>query len=192
MNIKTLKLGPLETNCYILNIENDYIIIDPADNIDKITKNIKGNLIAILVTHYHFDHIGCLKELSNIYQVPIYDYKQSNQNVKIKKFQIKIIPFPGHKEDLVGFLFENKLFSGDFIFNGTIGRFDLPGGDLKEMQSSIKYLLKNYTELEIYPGHGEPTTLQKERNNLISYLWIRMTIINSFIKLNIIKINKQN
>lgn len=190
MNIKILKLGPLETNCYILNIENDYIVIDPADNINEITHSIKGNLKAILITHYHFDHIGCLKELSNQYHVPIYDHNHQNQNLKINKFQFKIIPLPGHKEDLVGFLFENKLFSGDFIFKGTIGRYDLPGGNLKEMQSSIKTILNNYTNLEIYPGHGEPTTLQKERNNLISYLWIRMTIINLFIKFNIIKINK--
>lgn len=170
MNIKTLKLGILETNCYILNKDNNYIVIDPADNLKEIQENIKGNLVAILVTHYHFDHIGCLKELASIYNARIYDKTNKNQTIKLKNLQFKIISLPGHKEDLVGFLFENTIFSGDFIFKGTIGRLDLPGGNLKEMQSSIKYILKNYDNLEIYPGHGEPTTLQKERDNLISYL----------------------
>ena len=70
--------------------------------------------------------------------VPIYDYKSINKEVNIEKFNFRIINFPGHKEDLVGFLFDNKLFSGDFIFEGTIGRTDLPGGNYKEMQESIK------------------------------------------------------
>ena len=81
-----------------------------------------------------------------------------------------MIAYPGHKEDLVGFLFDDKLFSGDFIFKGTIGRTDLPGGNFKEMQESIKKILEFKDELEIYPGHGQSTNLSNERKNLNSYL----------------------
>ena len=63
------------------------------------------------------------------------------QKLKKAKFKFKVIAYPGHKEDLVGFLFDDKLFSGDFIFKGTIGRTDLPGGNFKEMQESIKKIL---------------------------------------------------
>lgn len=170
MNIKTLKLGPLHTNCYILNIENEYIVIDPADNINEIKQSINGELKAILVTHYHFDHIGSLKELKQEYPVPIIDYNQKNEIIEFNKFKFKIISFPGHKEDLVGFLFDDKLFSGDFIFKDSIGRYDLPGGNFIKIQQSIKYILENFENITIFPGHGEKTTLKKERNNLISYL----------------------
>lgn len=191
MNIKTLVLGPLQTNCYILEKNNNYLIIDPADNPKEIEKHIKGKLEGILITHYHFDHINALPELIKKYNPQIYDYKTKEENIKLKEFNFKIIPLKGHKEDLVGFLFKDKLFSGDFIFENTIGRTDLPGGNYKEMQKSILKIL-NYQNLEIYPGHNNKTTLQKERDNLISYLWIRMIINNFLIKLNKIKINKQN
>lgn len=102
--------------------------------------------------------------------VPIYDYKSINKEVNIEKFNFRIINFPGHKEDLVGFLFDNKLFSGDFIFEGTIGRTDLPGGNYKEMQESIKKILSFKNDLQIYPGHGQSTNLSNERKNLNSYL----------------------
>ena len=63
------------------------------------------------------------------------------------------------------------VYSGDFIFENTIGRCDMPGGNYKQMQESIKYILENYQELEIYPGHGNKTYLSEEipqlKNNII-------------------------
>ena len=61
------------------------------------------------------------------------------------------------------------MFSGDFVFEGTIGRWDL-GGDFSLMQKSIKELLDNRTDYKIYPGHGNSTTLSSERNMLESYI----------------------
>ena len=60
MNIKILKVGYLAENCYILNINNDYLVIDPGDEYTRIKQEIKGNLLGVLITHYHFDHIGAL------------------------------------------------------------------------------------------------------------------------------------
>lgn len=170
MKVKRIVVGPLEENCYILNIDNNYLIIDPGDESKKILNEIKGNLLGILITHYHFDHIGALKDILNYKNVPIYDYKSINKEVKIMEFCFRIINFPGHKDDLVGFLFDNKLFSGDFIFEGTIGRTDLPGGNYKEMQESIKKILSFNDDIEIYPGHGPSTKLSSERKNLTYYL----------------------
>ena len=116
------------------------------------------------------DHIAALQDILDYKNVPIHDYKSINKEVNIEKFNFRIINFPGHKEDLVGFLFDNKLFSGDFIFEGTIGRTDLPGGNYKEMQESIKKILSFKNDLQIYPGHGQSTNLSKERKNLNSYL----------------------
>ncbi len=170
MKVKRIVVGLLEENCYILNIDNNYLIIDPGDESKKILNEIKGNLLGILITHYHFDHIGALKDILNYKNVPIYDYKSINKDVNIEKFNFRIINFPGHKDDLVGFLFDNKLFSGDFIFEGTIGRTDLPGGNFNEMQESIRNILLFNDNLEIYPGHGPSTKLSSERKNLAYYL----------------------
>lgn len=166
MNIKILTVGYLEENCYILNINNDYIVIDPGDEYDKIRREIKGNLLGVLITHYHFDHIGALKTILNDYTPKLYDINNFQKQNSIGPFKFEMIKTPGHKEDCVSYLFEDKLFSGDFIFENTIGRWDLPGGNYKKMQESIKYILENYKELEIYPGHGNKTYLSKETNQL--------------------------
>lgn len=170
MNIKTVVVGHLQENCYILSIDNDYLIIDPGAEANKIINEIHGNLLGILITHTHDDHIGALKDILKYKNVPIYNYLNKNQNIEILEFKFKVIDFPGHKEDLVGFLFNNKLFSGDFIFKGTIGRTDLPGGNFKEMQHSIIKILSSKEDLIIYPGHGETTTLYKEKENLLTFL----------------------
>ncbi len=170
LNIKTLVVGNLLENCYILNIDNDYLIIDPGDEAKTILNHIHGNLLGVLITHYHKDHYSALNDILKYKNVPVYDYKDADKEITISKFKFKVIAYPGHKEDLVGFLFDDKLFSGDFIFKGTIGRTDLPGGNFKEMQESIKKILAFKDELEIYPGHGQSTNLSNERKNLNSYL----------------------
>ena len=63
MNIKRVVVGSLEENCYIVEKNNKCIIIDPGDEADKIISNITCEVVGILITHYHFDHIGALDEL---------------------------------------------------------------------------------------------------------------------------------
>ena len=66
MNIKKLVVGLYQENCYFLTINNDLLIVDPGDEfkkIDNIIKNNNYNLLGILITHAHFDHIGALEEL---------------------------------------------------------------------------------------------------------------------------------
>jgi hypothetical protein len=54
-------VGPLETNCYILSIDNKCLVIDPGDEYNKIKEVIGNNdVLGVIVTHYHFDHIGAL------------------------------------------------------------------------------------------------------------------------------------
>jgi len=171
MNIEIVKVGFLETNCYILSKDNDYLVIDPGDEFEKIDSHIKGNLVGIIITHYHFDHIGALDDLVNKYHVNVYDINNLNEGLnKIGNFEFRVYYTPGHKSDLISILFDNYLFSGDFIFESSIGRTDLPTGNFKEMQDSIRKILKLDDNIIIYPGHGEETTMKKERNNLNSYL----------------------
>ena len=170
MKIKVLRVGFLETNCYILSKDGKCIVIDPGDEYERIINAIDGELVAVLVTHYHFDHIGALPKVVEDYGVPVIDINNYKDSYSIGGFYFEMIKTPGHKDDLVSYKFGDKLFCGDFIFEGTIGRCDLPGGDFKVMQDSIRYIINFYEDLVIYPGHGDATTLKREITNLKSYL----------------------
>lgn len=165
MKKKKIVTGNLEENCYILYDNNDCVVIDPGDDYSLISEQIsKYNLLAILITHYHEDHVGALKDLLNENKVPIYDYKSSNKKYNIKGFDFEIIKTPGHTNDSVSFYFkaEETIFVGDFIFKETIGRTDLPTGNKIEMDKSINMIKKYPKEMIIYPGHGDSTTLEHE------------------------------
>ena len=170
MIIKRLILGPLSTNCYLIIKDNNCLIVDPADNVEIIKKELTDlNLIGILITHYHFDHIGALEELKKYYNVPIYDYRTDNINVE--NFGFEIISNPGHTTNSVTFYFKDEkiMFVGDFIFKETIGRTDLETGNMIDMQKSLNMIKKYADNIILYPGHGENTTLGYEKVNNIYF-----------------------
>lgn len=174
MKIDIVKVGELECNCYILDIDNSVLIIDPGDDAEKIIDVIDDRIVVgIIVTHYHFDHIGALDELINKYGVGVYDKNNMCEGINvIDKFNFDVIYTSGHKEDAITIYFnEDKcMFCGDFIFRGSIGRCDLPGGNIHQMIESISKIKKYNKDVVIYPGHGNQTTLGYECNNNIYFL----------------------
>ena len=164
MDIKVIKVGPLETNCYILTIDNECLIIDPGDDFQKIKEAVDDKkVIGCLVTHFHQDHIEALEEVVSYYDVEI------NQS-KYGKFKYEIIETPGHTFDSKTFYFKeiNTMFTGDFIFKSSIGRTDLGGND-NDMKQSLEDFKKYDDDIIIYPGHGPKTTLGEEKINFIFY-----------------------
>ena len=164
MEIKTIQVGYLDTNCYILIKDNECIIIDPGDDFDKIKKEIGNNkVVGCLVTHFHQDHIEALEEVVSYYEVEI--NKES-----FGKFKYETIETPGHTFDSKTFYFSKDkiMFTGDFIFKDGIGRTDLGGND-KDMINSINDFMKYNDDTILYPGHGPSTTLGQEKNNLLNY-----------------------
>lgn len=171
MHIEKIVTGYLEENCYIVYGEDKKtIIIDPGSDeakIEKIIINKELKVNTILVTHYHFDHIGALEYLTKKYKPKIIDFNNADTTVKCAGYIINVIPTYGHTDDSVSFYFEdeNVMFTGDFLFKGSIGRYDFDNSDLMEMQNSIK-LIKTYPEnIKVYPGHGPRTTLKTEFKN---------------------------
>lgn len=164
MNIKTLKVGYLETNCYILEKDGKVIIIDPGDDYEKIAETIKNKeIIKILITHYHPDHIGAL----NHFKENLILKNPQEQTYKLNPFEFEVIFTKGHTMDSVTYYFKNEkiMFTGDFLFKETVGRTDLPGGDNEEMKKSIDKIKTYPNDIKIYPGHGEETTLKHEKEN---------------------------
>lgn len=166
MKVTNIKVGYLECNCYILEIDSKVLIVDPGDEYQKIKKELTNKeILGILLTHNHFDHIGAIKELVNDYNVEVYSHSNlEEKDHTIGPFNFEVIYTPGHTKDSITFYFkkDDLMFTGDFLFYDTIGRCDLEGGDYNIMLKSIEKI-KTYKEnITIHPGHGKPTTLERE------------------------------
>lgn len=188
--IKKLTVGLFETNCYILTLNNITIVIDPGSEPDKIISCLEANRLIpshILLTHAHIDHISAVKEIADKYNISVYLNENDDElynsplnaieplfprlSKKAKttsKFDIsgiEAIHTPGHTRGGTCFYVEKAklLFSGDTIFNESIGRTDLPGGNHNQLINSITdKILTLPADTIIYPGHGPETSIEHE------------------------------
>lgn len=163
MEIKSVKVGPLETNCYIVSIKDECIIIDPGDEFEKIINNIDKKVVGCLITHSHFDHVGALKKILDYYKITL-------GKINSDKFIYETINTPGHTSDSVTYYFKDEkvMFTGDFIFYRSIGRTDLGGND-NDMINSLEKIKKFPDDTKIFPGHGTTTILGEEKKYFSYY-----------------------
>lgn len=164
MQVEKIVVGLLQENCYIVTKNDKTIIIDPGADGAKIIDYTKNkNVVGILVTHHHFDHIGALREIE--------EYFGLKENGNISGFNFETIKTPGHTSDSVCYYFKDEkiLFSGVFLFLNSIGRTDLPTGSDIAMQNSLELIKKYPDDIVVYPGHGESTILGYEKNNFKFY-----------------------
>lgn len=186
MNIHTLVLGPLQVNCYIVYVNQRCLVIDPGFESDRVLRTCDTlglTIEAVLLTHGHFDHVGGVKKIAEktgcrVFlhpeecQMPTYltsgELHYTDAYGEGDAFTLAGLPFsvlhtPGHTPGSVCLCFKNVMFTGDTLFAGSCGRTDLPGGDGKAIRASLKRLAAIPGDLMVYPGHGEPTTLENER-----------------------------
>lgn len=199
MFIKVIPAGPLQTNCYlVMDYETkEAIVVDPGQDPNLIIREIeklKCIVKSILLTHAHLDHDGGVVEVKEKYNVPVYMHKEEEKYMNLDNFvygklpkiydfiedgdilkvgnkDIKCIHTPGHTKGGICFLIEDKLFSGDTLFQGSIGRADFIGGDFNELIKSInEKLLILENNVEVYPGHGPKSTIifEKMRNPFLA------------------------
>lgn len=94
----------------------------------------------------------------------LHSLSEDNQ-IEIGSDRLSILHIPGHSEGSVGIYSKSGgwLLSGDVLFNGSIGRTDLMGGDYDQlMESIVKKILTLPTDTQVYPGHGPSTTIMSE------------------------------
>ena len=190
MLIKCLEVGFMETNCYILTDENtlDCAIIDPGDESNTVLDYIEDNNlhpVAVFLTHGHYDHTGAVDAVADELHVPVwinekdtvpgsrparYKYRREGTKsyrdgdiLKVGELGVLVLETPGHSPGSVTLLCGNAMFSGDTLFRGSCGRVDLEDGDLNKMLASLNRLSKLKQDYEVYPGHGESSTLDRER-----------------------------
>ena len=166
METEKIITGLLDENCYVLKKNGTCLVVDPGDDYHKI-KDVVGDdkVLAVLLTHSHFDHIGALRNFLTKRSVKI--FKKSSVEEKeyqIGDFSFQVIYTPGHSKDSISFYFkeEKLMFVGDFVFKESIGRCDLPGGSEEEMQESLSKIKGYPVDVTLYPGHGDATTLDYE------------------------------
>lgn len=193
MIIEAIPAGIYDANCYILVEENtkECGIIDPGGDSERLISQIdklNAKPKFILLTHGHMDHVGGVIDLVKKYNIPFYiskadeeymekddfvfgtlpkasGYLKENDILKLGDETIKVLETPGHTKGGLCFLLNNdKVFTGDTLFNGSIGRTDFIGGSMSEIINSIKEkLLPLGDRVDVYPGHGDMTTIEHEK-----------------------------
>ncbi|MGL5313266.1 MAG: MBL fold metallo-hydrolase [Peptostreptococcaceae bacterium] len=160
-------------------------------------------VLGILLTHGHIDHIGAIdsfdvpvyiheKEYEIIadnhkngfefygkekpYDLDFIDIVKINENsiIEIDNKRIDVIHTPGHTVGSVCYKFEDDLYTGDTLFEGTVGRWDFPTGNLDTLKNAIVNLIESMAEdIRIHPAHGESSTIGEEkRNNYFYKSWV--------------------
>ncbi|KJS20327.1 MAG: beta-lactamase [Clostridiaceae bacterium BRH_c20a] len=201
MKIKTLIVGPIETNCYIAYCPDtkEGVVIDPGDEGAKLVEaitNLGIRIKYIINTHGHHDHIKANKEVKETTGAEILIHTSDaamltdpSRNlshylgekttepkadkeltdgdiISFGNITLKVLHTPGHTPGCICLLNTTKkiCFTGDTLFNGSVGRTDLPGGNYKTLTNSLKDKLINLSnEVKIYPGHGPSSTIGEEK-----------------------------
>jgi glyoxylase-like metal-dependent hydrolase (beta-lactamase superfamily II) len=200
MDVRMFTVGPVAENCFLIRGDgsDEALIIDPGDEAPRILEAIDdlgADVMAILLTHTHFDHIGAVAPVAAATGAPVWvpeieapiladinswvppgfgpfeSYEAEHklgggEKLALAGFDIDVIHTPGHSPGHVTFSIpaEQAIFSGDVLFQGSIGRTDLPGGDAPTLMESIRGLVESLpAETKVHPGHMGLTTIGQEK-----------------------------
>lgn len=185
--------GSFFENTYLLDNGCDAVLIDPGEGLDKYLDEInKFNIVAIILTHAHIDHIDGIKHFNcpiylnkkeeivlknndyNLYNVfnrkISFDLNKlklvklcNNEEFRLCGHKFKIIETSGHTIGSSVYLVDDKImFSGDTLFQTGIGRTDFPTGSFDDLNKSLQKLAKFDKNIKVFPGHGVDTTIEFE------------------------------
>ena len=186
LTIQRFVVNMLQENCYVVSdASGESVIIDCGVFYDEEKQAIaayisQNNLkpVHLLGTHGHLDHnfgnefinkeYGLKLELSerdNTFITEIDSQRKHFGNlIRFGTHTLKVIETPGHSRGSVCFYEEEEgvLFSGDTLFQSSIGRTDLDGGSMMMIIQSLRMLCQLPDSTVVYPGHGLPTTMGDE------------------------------
>ena len=197
--IKQLTVGSWRAVCYALTNEEGTIVIDPGAEPDRLERWLgDAEVIGIVLTHCHSDHIGAVNEIVEVtgawvacgrndipgtrdlhlsgFDAEGIDYRVNHVDRALEDGDLiewgdntlRVIDTPGHTRGHICLLDEanDRVFSGDMLFAGTIGRTDYPGGDVDAMARSCRRMAQLSPKLDVLPGHGPATVMAREQMTL--------------------------
>lgn len=197
MNIYKKAFGEYQTNAYLLQFDGFEFVIDPGYHATEWILSNSKNLRSILITHGHFDHIWDAAKLQKQTGAKVYCPAQDSfmletdcfelgltpckadfyiENIKsvvcldIENILVKYWHFPGHTPGCSVIEINGHIFSGDFIFNRSIGRYDFPYSSSQDMKESLERFLLIKEDLPIHPGHGKDTSVLAESCNIPTWI----------------------
>jgi glyoxylase-like metal-dependent hydrolase (beta-lactamase superfamily II) len=190
--VSRIVLSQYGANCYVVRASEEApeaVVVDPGGDPAPLLDGFLGTVAAILVTHTDIDHIEGLADLQRATGAPVWAPAGEAENLRngVTRTGASVAPYapehlvadgevvraaglaldvagiPGHSPDHVAYSVDRSIFSGDLLFEGSVGRVDLPGGDWETLLDSVRLLLERCgPDAVVYPGHGEPTTLGRE------------------------------
>ena len=192
MKVKMMQMGPIGTNCYILEDEGEKraAVIDPGDEAGRILsvlREMDSQVDYILLTHGHYDHTTAVPELhealpdAKIYihkadangtgsrifplagQVKDLLFYDEGDTLPLGTLTVEVLHTPGHSKGSVTLKVRDVLFTGDTLFAGDCGRTDLPGGSYEEILASLGRLGRLEGNFHVCPGHEQTSTMDRER-----------------------------
>lgn len=178
----------MQQNAYLYGEEGALFLIDPGSHAKDWLDYLKEQdlqLTALLLTHGHFDHVGAVDALREALGVPLWMHEADH--IMLSDFEwrgghnktplrpadrflsdgeqignLTVWHTPGHSLGSVCYIAPDRVFTGDTLFEGTIGRTDFRGGSFDTMKQSLARLRTLPAELTVYAGHGQPTTMERE------------------------------
>lgn len=188
-------VGRYEENVYLLlhSRSKQALLIDPGARSNELEEHIRRQgvqVVGVLNTHGHYDHIGANGHYRDLYQVDVYvdardaslylsqdapvlpenaptrDIPDPAQGaLRIGELQVRVIPTPGHTPGSACFLVDRLLFSGDTLFRGTVGR-TIDDAAARTLVTNVRdRLLVLPADTLVYPGHGDATTVGAEKEH---------------------------
>ena len=199
--IDAIVVGAFMVNCYLVCDQGQGMLIDPGDEaneIDALISKRKIELMKIVLTHGHADHIGAVESLKSKFGAPVCIHRgdammlvdsvanlsaaigtpitagqadvilNEGDHINIGSLDFEVIHCPGHSPGGISLYEPTRgiIFTGDTLFEGSIGRTDFPGSDHDALIGSIKQkLLVLPDNTVVYPGHESQTTIGNEKLN---------------------------
>ena len=194
MEIKKIVSEFMESNVFVLKKDGFAIIIDAGAKLQEVQKAVgSAKVLAVLLTHAHFDHCFYANEYAKIFNCPIFMHEEGQQiasdpqknygenfaisdfsnfhlfsgdcRLTLPPFDVEVITTAGHSPCSTCYKIQNHLFAGDTLFSNGIGRTDLIASDKNAMIASLDKLSKIDFDV-VYSGHGDESDYARQQRNV--------------------------
>lgn len=197
VEVARFEVGPLAENAWLVvdRDTGDAALVDPGDEGPRLAAAIDDagvRLVAIWLTHAHFDHIGAVRHVRERFGVPVYLHEADlplfeagprqaaawgipfegdvapqrrygeGDRVSAGTLAFDVLHTPGHSPGHVTLVGHGLALSGDCLFAGSVGRSDLPLSDPAALERSLVRLMALPPATRVLPGHGPETTVGRE------------------------------